>query len=38
MFHAAPPGTAWTVRAEWEKFRTSRNDPELLSVSLLYRF
>jgi OOP family OmpA-OmpF porin len=32
------PNSGWSVRGEWEKFKTTRNDPEFLSLSLLYRF
>jgi uncharacterized repeat protein (TIGR01451 family) len=32
------PNTAFTVRAEWERFQTRRNDPEFWSLSLMYRF
>lgn len=32
------PNTRWSVRGEWEKFNTRRNDPELISLSLMVRF
>lgn len=32
------PGTPWSVRAEWERFQTRRNDPRLVSFTLVYRF
>jgi len=32
------PNSRWSVRGEWERFRTTRNHPEFLSLSVLYRF
>lgn len=32
------PNTRWSVRGEWEKFKTRRNDPEFVSLSLMLRF
>lgn len=32
------PNSRWTVCGEWKRFRTIRNRPEFLSLSVLYRF
>jgi len=32
------PNSRWSLRGEWEKFNTRRNDPELISMSVMLRF
>ena len=32
------PPARWGVQAEWERFRTDRDDVDLWSLSVLYRF